>query len=169
MQFDGASGMALPLSRFPRERRLRSDMRERVCLAIGLACASVMVVSLAALPTLPDQAAPTRPQDREDYNSGAYLFKTFCASCHGEAGRGDGPVADLSTPRASDLTTLKQRAGGTFPRARVMATLDGTARVNGHEAMPNWMNVLRRTERGDEKAVRQRLEALVDHVDGLQK
>jgi hypothetical protein len=35
--------------------------------------------------------------------------------------------------------------------------------------MPNWRNVLRTTEGDDERVVRRRLEALVDHVATLQQ
>ena len=109
-------------------------------------------------------------QEREDYNSGAYLYRTFCASCHGERGRGDGPVADLSNPPASDITVLQQRAGGTFPRAEVRAILDGSKTIRGHDGngMPDWNRVLRQTAGGDERLVQRRIDALVSHVEGLQ-
>ena len=110
----------------------------------------------------------TRPP-REDYQSGAYLFKTFCASCHGEHGRGDGPAADLTTPRAADLAVLRRQAGGTFPRARMIEILEGATPQSGHEqAMPNWRNVLLRDARNDERAYRARIEALASHVESLQ-
>lgn len=113
---------------------------------------------------------PHQKPAKEDYDSGAYLYRVYCASCHGDAGRGDGPVADLEPQRPSDLTTLAQRAGGQFPRERVRTSLDGTARVPGHgKGMPNWIEVLRRTERGNERAVRERIDAIVSHVETLQR
>ena len=120
----------------------------------------------AALST-PPQTTPAR----EDYNSGAYLYRAFCASCHGERGRGDGPVADLTDPRASDITVLQRNAGGVFPRVRVLGVLDGSVRLKGHDgpAMPNWSRVLRKTEGDDERIVRKRLEAIVAHVESLQQ
>jgi mono/diheme cytochrome c family protein len=114
-------------------------------------------------------ASQTTPP-HEDYDSGAYLYRTFCASCHGETGKGDGPVADLTDPRACDLTNLRRKAGGQFPRAYVVGVLDGTRPIAGHgaPAMPNWRSVLRRGAGNDERVVRARLEALATHVETLQ-
>ena len=114
-------------------------------------------------------AVPQTPE-REDYNSGAYLYRAFCASCHGETGRGDGPVADLG-PRPSDLTRLSATHGGVFPRADVRAALDGTRPLPGHQtsAMPKWREVLRQTERVDERTLNARIDGLVSHIESLQK
>jgi mono/diheme cytochrome c family protein len=114
-------------------------------------------------------AAPSRPNQREEYTSGAHLYRAYCASCHGDTGRGDGPVADLG-PRPPDLTQLTRKAGGTFPRAEVLAVLRQTRRLPGHQApaMPNWLELLRRSEHRDERVVEQRLDALVAHIESLQ-
>jgi mono/diheme cytochrome c family protein len=125
---------------------------------------TTLTTSSAAAP------GPMQTRDRENYNSGAYLYRAFCASCHGETGRGDGPAADLTTPRASDLTVLQRRAGGTYPRARVRGVLDGSLRLPGHDgsAMPDWSRVLRKIEGDDERVLQQRLDALVEHLGTLQ-
>jgi mono/diheme cytochrome c family protein len=106
---------------------------------------------------------------RRDANSGPVLYGAFCASCHGETGKGDGPVADLG-PRPSDLTRLKATHGGVFPRAQVRGTLDGTRPVEGHRtAMPNWRDVLRKTEHADDRTIDARMNALIAHLESLQK
>ena len=114
----------------------------------------------------------TTAQDRvrEDYNSGAFLYRTYCASCHGATGQGDGPVADLG-PRPSDLTRLRAAHGGVFPRGDVRAALAGTRYVAGHAtpAMPNWRDILRKTERADERTLDARIDALVLHLESLQR
>ena len=118
-----------------------------------------------AMSVPPGQARPPH----EAYESGAHLFKVFCTSCHGEHGRGDGPAADLTVPRASDLTLLQRRTGGTFPRAQVIAILEGATPQPGHDtAMPNWRNVLLRDARNDERVYRKHIEALASHVETLQ-
>lgn len=131
------------------------------------ACVLSAVFVWTAAPAPVSRQAP----QREDYNSGAYLYRTFCASCHGEAGRGDGPVADLGERRPSDISALARNNGGTFPHDAVMGVLESLSPLPGHDppAMPNWRNVLRRTEGDDERIIRQRLEALVSHVASLQK
>jgi mono/diheme cytochrome c family protein len=132
-----------------------------------MALTGVLVLAgyAGAMSVAPGQTRPPR----EDYQSGAYLYKTFCASCHGDHGRGDGPAADLTTPRAPDLSLLQRKGGGTFPRAQVMAILEGSTPQAGHDtAMPNWRNVLLRDARNDEGAYRKRLDALVSHLESLQ-
>jgi mono/diheme cytochrome c family protein len=132
---------------------------------------SVKVYSLAALIGIClTMGVVSQTPERTDYSSGAYLYQTFCASCHGTTGHGDGRLADLG-PRPSDLTRLSATHGGVFPRAEVKAVLDGTRRLPGHQtdAMPNWRDVLRRTERVDDRTLNVRIEALVSHVESLQK
>lgn len=130
---------------------------------------SLLLLTLAAIAAWALSPA-AQNVTREDYTSGAFMYRTFCASCHGASGKGDGPVADLG-PRPSDLTRLSATHGGVFPRADVRASLDGTRRVPGHDtgAMPNWREVLRKTERADERTINARIEALVSHVESLQR
>jgi len=47
---------------------------------------------------------------------GRALYKLRCAMCHGEKGRGDGPVAESLTPRPTDLipAVKKQTDGELF-------------------------------------------------------
>jgi mono/diheme cytochrome c family protein len=136
-------------------------------LAFG---AGVLLSAVLAWPALSAQPSQERPP-RADYSSGAYLYRAFCATCHGEAGKGDGPVADIADRRPSDLTVLTRNNGGSFPRDRVIRVLERVEPLPGHDppAMPNWSNVLRTTEGADARVIRQRLEALADHVGTLQQ
>ena len=59
---------------------------------------------------------------------GQALFQQDCAGCHGVTGMGDGPVAQSLGVVAPDLTGLAARNGGTFPRQKVMAIIDGLNR-----------------------------------------
>ena len=38
---------------------------------------------------------------------GADLFRSYCASCHGREGKGDGPVAPALNAKVPDLTTIE--------------------------------------------------------------
>ena len=137
---------------------------------MGRRLAFVVLLVLSVLVAWAGAAPWQTTPPREDYNSGAYLYRAFCVSCHGESGRGDGPVASLSDRRPADLTALTKRGGGVFPRTRVLSVLEGTIKLPSHDApaMPNWSRVLRRTEGDDERVVRKRLEALASHVESLQ-
>lgn len=54
----------------------------------------------APTPT-PAPAAPTGNR-RGDPVAGALLYATYCASCHGPEGKGDGPVAATLNPRPAN-------------------------------------------------------------------
>lgn len=73
-------------------------------------------------------------------NLGAIEYSNSCATCHGQDGKGDGPVSSqlLNTP--PDLTVLSKMNGGVFPIADVYAIIDGTAdvAVHGGRDMPIW-------------------------------
>lgn len=68
---------------------------------------------------------------------GRALYVENCAQCHGPVGRGDGPWAEGMNPAPSNLTQLAEN--GSFPRARVLSTIDGyhRAQVPGQQ-MPEF-------------------------------
>jgi mono/diheme cytochrome c family protein len=67
-----------------------------------------------------------------DVDFGKVEYETSCASCHGLAGKGDGPLARALVSQPSDLTTLAERNGGVFLAQRVHAIIDGRAAVEAH-------------------------------------
>jgi mono/diheme cytochrome c family protein len=139
-------------------------MRSDICSFVVATVTAAVVTATLAVTEAP-QRKPT-----PDYSSGPYLYRTFCASCHGEAGGGDGPVADLLRVPAPDLRTIRARSGGSFPRARIIAIVDGRTPVPGHGRgeMPVWGDVLRITEGQDERTIAARIAALVTHLESLQ-
>ncbi len=72
--------------------------------------------------------------------AGREVYLRHCAACHGEAAKGDGPVAQSLQRRPSDLTQIAQRAGGRFDETRVMQLIDGRSLVaeHGTRDMPVW-------------------------------
>jgi mono/diheme cytochrome c family protein len=72
--------------------------------------------------------------------SGREVYLRHCAACHGESGRGDGPVAATLKRPPNDLTLLARNAGGRFDEPHVMQVIDGRAIVaeHGNRAMPVW-------------------------------
>jgi len=131
-------------------------------------CSILAVVFVAA-----SACTSTSPQVNsapEDYASGAYLFRTFCASCHGVSGKGDGPIVPALRIPPPDLTLLAARASGGFPHRAVYDTIDGrkAAGIHGPSGMPIWGDALRQTEGQDDAIVRRRIDALVRHIESLQ-
>jgi mono/diheme cytochrome c family protein len=105
--------------------------------------------------------------------SGKELYERFCASCHGEDGRG-GPVAASFTVEVPDLTLIARRDGGEFPRDRIAQIIDGRFVIGAHGArtMPVWGEDLGRAEIGNpdaERATQTIITRLADHLWQLQR
>ncbi len=98
--------------------------------------------SLRAAFVLPLLLAGLSAAHAEDLStsSGAQLFKRYCASCHGQGGQGDGPVAPFFKLLPPDLTLISRRSGGSFPAERVRRIIDGREAISPHGAreMPVW-------------------------------
>ncbi|MEN9888046.1 MAG: hypothetical protein RL559_83 [Pseudomonadota bacterium] len=103
-----------------------------------------------------------------------------CASCHGAAATGEGPLRPFLVKPPSDLTTLAQRHGGTFPQQQVRETIDGRGLQapgpHGTREMPVWGQRFRQeaqqTPAGryqPERRARQRVDALVDYLRSVQE
>jgi mono/diheme cytochrome c family protein len=66
-------------------------------------------------------------------------YMEACASCHGESGKGDGPLAELMTVDVPSLTGLSAANDGAFPMLEVIQVIDGRTGVRGHGyPMPVW-------------------------------
>jgi mono/diheme cytochrome c family protein len=103
--------------------------------------------------------------------SGSYVFRAYCASCHGPGGRGDGPLAEDLRYRPSDLTLIAKRNGGEFPTELVVRIVDGRKRVKGHGGpdMPVWGDAFRNVDTGfDDAAAQEKIRAVVDHLKTIQ-
>jgi mono/diheme cytochrome c family protein len=101
--------------------------------------------------------------------TGRDSFDRYCATCHGVSGKGDGPVGASLKARPADLTTLARRSGGAFPRAEVLAFIDGTGRqipAHGPTEMPLWGGIFRWLD--SEARTKVRLNNLVAYVESLQ-
>lgn len=55
-------------------------------------------------------------ETEETLKRGAYLYKSFCVSCHGETGGGDGPVIKKKFPAPPDLKSSRLKA---FSKGRI--------------------------------------------------
>ena len=131
---------------------------------------AVSITGIAATPSVVPQVAA--PAQTESAVAGAYLFRTYCASCHGATAVGDGTLAAAMTRKPSDLTGLAKRNGGTYPEELAFRIIDGRKPVRGHGGadMPVWGDAfLKSVQGGDEAAVKVRIQSLVDYLATLQK
>jgi mono/diheme cytochrome c family protein len=74
---------------------------------------------------------------------GRQLFRHYCATCHGDDGKGDGQNASMLNPVPADFTSLKRLQEPTYVR-RVIA--EGSAAVGRSPLSPPWGRSLRPQE-----------------------
>ncbi len=137
-------------------------IRRTILAAVGVVavCAASQVIAVDAF-TLGDY-------------SGQELFGRFCASCHGEQARGDGPVSRTLNRVVPDLTRIRVRYGE-FPAMLVRDTIDGRGvdiRAHGTRAMPVWGYEFWVDEGADvaaQKVVREAIAKLVDYLRSVQR
>lgn len=104
--------------------------------------------------------------------SGAALFATNCAACHGADGEGGGPVASVMSITVPNLRTIAAR-NGSFRADDVASFIDGrTPRAaHGGRTMPVWGDLLNTGDAPpaeEESLVRARIAALVSFIERLQ-
>ena len=108
--------------------------------------------------------------------SGEHDFNMYCASCHGESAKGNGPKSFSLAMKPPDLTTLTVRYGE-FPKEKLARMIDGRDPVPGHgeREMPVW-GVWFKAEsaqelggaEGDEASVQRRVDNLIGYIESLQ-
>ena len=87
----------------------------------------------------------------EDTQWGKMSYESSCAACHGENGKGNGPVSAELRTKPSDLTLITQKNGGVFPAEVLYRIIDGrrTIRAHGNYEMPVWGSMFSRSEPQD--------------------
>lgn len=126
---------------------------------------SLAAQSTAGKPTIVKKAMEPTP-----VFAGDQMFKSYCASCHGLTGKGDGPAAPAMKVAVPDLTTITKRNGGKFPDMRLVSSIKGdqnAATAHGSKDMPVWGTLLRAgaTSQGEEDL---RVKNIVRYIEKLQ-
>ena len=105
----------------------------------------------------------------DDAAAGAAAFKTYCASCHGESGAGDGPAAAALRSPPPDLRLLARNNDGVFPEKVLETVIDGrnTIRAHGNFEMPVWGREL--SQASGEADAGKRVAAVVRYLRGIQQ
>jgi mono/diheme cytochrome c family protein len=127
---------------------------------------SLLVIVTAAAPLAAQQASA-----ETQVSKGASTFRHYCRTCHGEAAKGDGPVAQYLTPKPADLTKIAQRNKGEFPAEAVHAAIAGGQPVKGHgtSEMPVWGTAFREAHGSQsEEEVAKRIDELVAYLKTIQ-
>lgn len=113
------------------------------------------------------QKIETKPMKRTSATDAKGMFDSYCATCHGVTGVGNGPAAKALAKAPADLTKISARNGGTFPEVRVKRYIEGLDEVAAHGSrdMPVWGPLFRSLER--DTAVL-RIQALSDYLKDMQ-
>lgn len=100
---------------------------------------------------------------------GRDLFGQYCVTCHGYSGKGDGPLAAVLKTPPADLTQIRKKYGGTFPRAKIRQFIDGEQPVPAHGSreMPVWGKEFRRDTPGP--TVRLQIAAFTSFIESIQE
>lgn len=89
----------------------------------------------ATVQTPPATGGTTVPNP-PDPAAGKKVFETYCVTCHGTGGKGDGPAGKALNPPPRDFTNVKMMAGFTDDQ------LKGIIK-NGKGGMPPWGSTLK--------------------------
>jgi len=145
-------------------------MRQPTSMAVGVTVLLALSGGLAGSAAEPTRvAAPAA----ERIEAGKRSFHIHCASCHGEAAKGDGPVAKDLRIRPADLTALAKANGGVFPHDRAYRAIDGRDTVRGHGpgSMPVWgLSFQSRDRDSDQEAqAREQIRDLLAYLASIQE
>lgn len=147
------------------QREPESTRRRLGRAGIAAACLAA-ALGVARMQAAPDDGAA------QDARDGASLYRTYCASCHGVSGRGDGAIGPYLRKPPADLTQIARANHGAFPADRVAQIIDGrqSVRTHGTSDMPVWGLVFgRSTMVGTEAEVDARIHALVEYLASIQE
>lgn len=109
-------------------------------------------------------------------HTGKNEYMQACAVCHGESGKGMGPLAPLMNVPVPALTTLAKDNDGEFPMLKVIQIIDGRTGLRGHgSVMPIWGDRFQAAavhdagDYGAELVVRGRILALAQYLESIQE
>lgn len=139
-------------------------------LVAGVFAVSQYSVSVAHAAASNDAKTITLPLAKTSPVSGQAMFKSYCASCHGVNGKGDGPVGASLKTHPSDLTVLSKNNGGKYPSAHVASVLQVGAGTPAHGTaeMPVWGPVLGKMDRANPEQRALRVRNLSQYVESIQ-
>jgi mono/diheme cytochrome c family protein len=149
-------------------------------LRVGMFVVAVFLVGCLAAsaqtapPTSGSQAAKPEikhvPASYTSPSSGKEMYDSYCASCHGVDGKGDGPAAPALKAVPTNLTTLAVKNSGTFPAAHVATKIQGGAMIPAHgsKEMPVWGPIFMTMGGHSTAQVELRIRNLTNYLESIQ-
>ena len=103
-------------------------------------------------------------------SSGAEMFNSYCAPCHGKEAKGNGPAASVLKVPPANLTLLAKKNGGKFPADHVSSILkNGTSPAHGSSDMPIWGPLFSYVSGQDNAIVQMRISNLIHYLESIQE
>jgi mono/diheme cytochrome c family protein len=145
-------------------------MKASYLLAAAATLAAIVTTQAAVRPPADvpsglqaDRASATAP--------GSGVYYQYCANCHGESGKGDGPVAPHLRKPPTDLTRLTLKNNGVFPADRLALVIDGRETPRAHSSdMPSWGDAfMKSASGGSEGEVKAKIRDLVKYIETIQE
>lgn len=139
--------------------------RKFVLTVAVLVASAVLVMAQGQTPVV--KHVPIKPTNAA---SGQDMFKSYCAVCHGESAKGNGPASSALKVPPTDLTALAQKNGGKYPALHVSSVVRGEADLPAHgtKDMPVWGPLFMRLSQGHEAEVQQRIANLNQYIESVQ-
>ena len=139
--------------------------------------AALLLISTSAETQSAAKTASAKPEIKNvpagyaDPSSGKQMFNAYCASCHGQDAKGNGPAAPALKVPATDLTTLAAKHGGAFPDSHVAEAIKGDWMVAAHgsKEMPVWGPVFLYLGERDPGLMQLRVRNLTKYIASLQQ
>jgi mono/diheme cytochrome c family protein len=129
-----------------------------------------MLVTTLGILRAEGEPAQKPPAGQAGTASGKETFLKYCASCHGEDGRGNGPAATALKPPPSDLTTLSKRHEGKYPEGYVSALVKFGRNLAAHGSldMPVWGSRFKELDPVRDPTGQQHVDEVVAYIRSLQ-
>ena len=136
--------------------------------------ALILMMALAVVTAAAQQGKPELKKTPVTYTSpvsGAEMYRSYCAACHGKDAKGQGPAAPALKVAPTDLTLLSKKNGGKFPTEHFSAVLSCKAAIPAHgsQDMPVWGNIFWKMSQGHQAELQQRVFNLSTYVQSLQE
>ena len=137
-------------------------------LQVFLLCASML--ALSGICRAQAKGPQKQPARQPDTQAGKNTYAKYCASCHGNSAKGDGPAATALQPPPTDLTTLSKRHDGKFPAGYVGALVKFGRSLAAHGSMdmPVWGARFKTLDPDHDPTGQQHVDDLVAYLESLQ-
>ena len=131
----------------------------------------VLFVCLAAFGESPQREIKYAPVKPTSPASGQEMYTAYCAVCHGNDGKGNGPAAEALKVPPPDLTILARKNDNSYPSDRVRSAIAGDVRLPAHGSkdMPVWGELFWHMSQGHSSEVQLRINNLNKHIESMQR